>query len=45
MQEDLRTLVQQYIDIGWGVVSRDPLVIERGHIKKIFENGVLKDFK
>lgn len=44
MQPDLRKLIDQYIAIGWKVKSRDPLIIERGRLKKIYENGILKDY-
>lgn len=38
-----RELVDKYINSGWEVVSRNPLTIQRGRMKKFFRNNILID--
>lgn len=42
-QLDLRRLVDEYLQRGWEIVSRDPLTIERGRMRKEVRHGCLVD--
>jgi len=38
-----RELVDRYLENGWEIISRNPLTLQRGRLKKRFKGNVLID--
>jgi|TARA_B100002019_G_C21128288_1_gene526929 hypothetical protein len=38
-----RVLVDRYLSQGWEIVSRNPLTLQRGRLKKRFKGNILID--